>query len=505
MLVRSFAIWSVLGMATAAAGAWVCPLASARTASGWPSYTATATNEGASPTPAHFVDGKTLLLDGRLGHDALVESTTGGSTSTFVLATITGADRATEPGDAAAPAHLALVVDRSGSMAGTRMNNAVAAAVRAVERMRDGDRATVVAFDTTARVLVPPTVVDGATRPSIEAAIRGMRAGGDTCMSCGLDTATAELDAIPASRDEVKRVLLISDGEATTGIKDLGGLRSLASRARDRGISISTIGVDLAFDEKVMAAIAQEANGKHWFVPDPSALTSVFDQELGGLETSVASTAELRIEPAPGVEVDDVFDRSFRREGSRLVVPLGSFDPREEKTVLLSVRVPTGTVGSQPVAALKLDYRDVVGRRDERCAGTLAVDVLAEGSRPSELDPFVATRVERNRTAHALLEANELFSRGRGADARATLARRQAEVAAAAPVTASKADALPAATAGAAGRVDKDFEAQGDALAHAQASLGAAASAAPVAGAAPSPPAARALKSNQASATDLAF
>ena len=52
------------------------------------------------------------------------------------------------------------------------MANAIAAAVGTVEHMHDGDRVTVVAFDTTARMVVPPTPVDADSRPGIEAAIR---------------------------------------------------------------------------------------------------------------------------------------------------------------------------------------------------------------------------------------------------------------------------------------------------------------------------------------------
>jgi Ca-activated chloride channel family protein len=457
---------------------------------------------------SHFVDGKTLLLDGRLGHTSIARTSAGGSAGTFVLATVTGADASSGETVAPPPVHLAIVVDRSGSMAGPKMSNAVAAAVGAVERMHDGDRATVVSFDTMARVVVPPTTIDASTRPSVEASIRGLRAGGDTCISCALTTATSALDSAPGPRDEVKRILLISDGEATTGVRDVGGLRSLAARARDRGFSVSTIGVDLAFDEKVMAAIAQESNGRHFFVPDASALTQVFEQELGTLETAIATDAELAIEPSPGVVVDEVLDRSFRREAGRVVVPLGAFDARQEKTVLMRVHVPADADGAQPVARLSLAYRDVVRRDDARCAGMLTVDVRSDGTAQRALDPFVAARVERSRTARALTEANELFEKGKGDDARAALSRRQSELAGAATTAVAAATAMPAPARGVARPVDKDFGEQESALAQAQAGFGSgpSASGAPAAPpAAHSPAAKSAVRQNQANAVDLAF
>lgn len=500
MRVRSFALWSVLGVSLASAGAFLLPVPSAH--GGPPTAHHRVTDPGTDPTPdrSHFVDGTTLLLDGRLGHASIERDTRGGSASTFLLATVTGEKGGAGDTTRPPPVHLALAVDRSGSMAGPKMQNAIAAAVGAVERMHEGDRVTVVAFDDTARLVVPPTTIDPATRPSIQSAIRSMHAGGDTCISCALGRATEALDSSPGPRDEVRRILLISDGEATTGIRDAAGLRTVAARARDRGFTVSTIGVDLAFDEKVMAGIAQEANGRHWFVPDASALGQVFDQELGSLETAVATNAELTIEPAPGVIVDDVLDRSFRREGGRIVVPLGAFDPQEEKTVLLSVRLPAGTTGSEPVARLSVDYRDVEAARERESAGSLEVDVRDDGTAQKDLDPFVAARVERSRTAKSLLRANELFSRGRADAAKDELARREKELATAAPTTISRAAVLPPAPVR---PIGDDFAAQQSALAHAQSGFAAAPS--PAAGGAAAPAAKSALKKNQAEATDLAF
>ncbi|HEY3819065.1 MAG TPA: VWA domain-containing protein [Polyangiaceae bacterium] len=504
---RTFALWAALGVACSTAGAMLLPAPTAR-ADHPASWRTDPAPDPEAKVTSHFVDGKTLLLDGRVGHATIARDSRGGSAGTFVLATITGADVSPDQPIAPPPVHLAIVVDRSGSMAGLKMENAIAAAVGAVERMHDGDRATVVSFDTNARVLVPPTVLDASTRPGVEASIRAMRVGGDTCISCALSTATAELDASPGPRDEVKRILLISDGEATTGVRDVSGLRALAARARDRGIGVSTIGVDLAFDQRVMAAIAQESNGRHFFVPDATALTQVFEQELGTLETAVASGAELAIEPAAGVVIDDVLDRSFRREGGRVLVPLGTFDAREEKTVLLRVHVPADADGAEPVARLALAYRDVAKRDEGTCSGTLAVDVRSDGSAQRELDPFVSARVERSRTARALTDANDLFEKGRGEEARAALARRQRELASAGPQAVAAATAMPTVARGFARPVDKDIGDQEAALAQAQSGFAAGASANGAPGHAPpaSAPAAKsAVRHNQANATDLAF
>src|SRR5262249_17814855 len=160
-----------------------------------------------------------------------------------------------------------------------------------------------------------------------------------------------------------------SNGDANHGIRDVPGFRSMAQRAQDRGTSITTIGVDVDYNEKIMSAIAQESNGRHYFVENDSGLPRVFESEAEALTRTVASNAEASIELAPGIELDRVLDRSFRRLGSRVVVPLGTFARGELKTVLLKVRVPRQAEGVVPVADVELAFRDLVGDADAKCTG----------------------------------------------------------------------------------------------------------------------------------------
>src|SRR5262249_39639205 len=152
----------------------------------------------------------------------------------------------------------------------------------------------------------------------------------------------------------------------------VAGLRILASLIRENSCPVTTIGVDLDYDEKVMSAIASEANGNHYFVADAGSLPGVFDQEFDKLQASIANDALVVVDPAPGVEIDEVFDRSFRREGRRVVVPFGAYRTREEKSLLLKLRVPVDHDGRRPVVDLKLEYRDLRERHGASFAGALA-------------------------------------------------------------------------------------------------------------------------------------
>ncbi|MFO0670436.1 MAG: VWA domain-containing protein [Polyangiaceae bacterium] len=247
-------------------------------------------------------------------------------------------------------------------MKGQRIANALAAATGTVDRMRDGDTVSVVSFDNTAQVVVPPTRLSRDSRasnaisrstPSASAATRASRAV--SRLRC-----LQELNRVASNDGAITRMLLLSDGAANQGVRDLGGLRAIAGRMRDRGCNISTIGVDVDFDEKIMSAIATESNGRHHFVANASDLPNVFQQEFESLLSTVARDAELEIELAPGVEPVQVFDRANRRSGQRITVPFGTFSAREEKTVLLKVCVtePFDRSSTQPIARLHLRTSD---------------------------------------------------------------------------------------------------------------------------------------------------
>jgi Ca-activated chloride channel family protein len=336
-------------------------------------------------------------------------------------------------------------------MKGTRLRNAIAAAQTAVDRLDDGDVVSVVTFDTQTQVVVPPTPIGPGARESVNARIRGIGLGGDTCISCGLEEAMVLLAQTPG---KVSRMLLLSDGDANHGVRDVPGFRGIAQRAQQKGISVTTIGVDVDYNEKIMSAIAQDSNGRHYFVADPSGLPRVFEEEAQSLTRTVASNAEIAIDLAPGVVLDRVYDRSFRRAGDQVLVPLGAVGGADVKTVLLKVHVPHGREGAEPVARVELGYRDLVTGEDARCGGKLGLEVVASRAEESGLDAVVSGRVERSETADTLKETNNLVEQGKLDEARRRLAVREQTLRS---VADAAAHAAPAARKR---EVDRDFQSQ---------------------------------------------
>lgn len=369
---------------------------------------------------ASFASGTTLRMEGRLGHSKL-DGDKDNDTLVLVDVRADGLPNSAAP----TPLNLAIVIDRSGSMKGKRLQNALDGARGMVRRLRDGDVVSVVTYNQTAETVVPPTTVDAYGRDRVLSALSAVTAQGDTCISCGIDEGMARLRQRSGMVD---RILLLSDGEATAGVRDPEGFRSIGARIRTMGASISSVGVDVDYNERVMNTLALESNGRHYFVENAGDLPRVFDQELDTLVKSVAKNAEIALELGAGVELERVFDRTFRRDGRRLIVPMGSFSAGEEKTLLLSIRVARGAPGERPITDVRMSFEDLahggtLGVRGD-AIGKLSALLVSDGSQTLELDPQVSARLLRSQTSAALNEANDLFQNGRSEEARRRLAER---------------------------------------------------------------------------------
>ncbi len=172
---------------------------------------------------------------------------------------------------------LAIVVDRSGSMTGLKLETTLNAARAAVASLGDDDLVTVITFDTDASMVVRLQRV-GNHRADIAAAIATIQAGGGTNIYPALDQAYQTLAVVRAPS---RHVILLSDGQAP-----YDGIPELAAEMKAQGISVSTIGIGDA-DRNLMNMIAEGSGGRLYMVDDLQKLDGVF---VADVRQSVAAT-----------------------------------------------------------------------------------------------------------------------------------------------------------------------------------------------------------------------
>lgn len=351
---------------------------------------------------ASFVREGVLRVEGRMGHAVLPEGLT---QETFVLVDVQAMQA--ENVETRAPANIAIVLDRSASMRGQRMTNAMAALRGMLAQMRPDDTVSIVTYADKASLLLPPSTLRSLDLGAVADRLDDVRAGGHTCLSCGIVMARTQLRAREGS---VNRMLVLSDGLANRGLVDPSQFRDLADTVRRERGSIASIGVDIDYDERTLLALSESSNGRHYFVANPAGLGAVFEQERRALVGTVADDALAEITLAEGVELLEVVDRQHRVDGRQVSVSLGSFSAGEQRTALLRVRVNAGPAGAGSVADVRLAYRDLLADRREIADGVLGVRF--EGTDVAAIDPAVDARLGRKDAFEALLSANAAFARG---------------------------------------------------------------------------------------------
>src|SRR4051794_39752888 len=264
--------------------------------------------------------------------------------------------RAPDRSDAEArpSAAVQIVLDRSGSMGGERLAAAQRALVALVDRLDPADRFGLVAFDGTARVVVPAGPL--ADKEALRRAIAALVPGGTTNLSGGLLRGLREARRVATAAGAT--LLLVSDGHANEGIVDADRLGAVAARAREQGVTTSTIGVGLDYDETLLAALAAAGQGGHAFAEDGDAAAGAVAGEVDGLLSKTVQAASLTVRPTSEVHAVTLWNdlASHTIEGG-VVAELGDLWAAEERKVLLTLAIPAiPALGLAQVATLELTY-----------------------------------------------------------------------------------------------------------------------------------------------------
>lgn len=166
---------------------------------------------------------------------------------------------------------LALVMDRSGSMSGPKIEFCKAAAATTAELLTAKDYLGVYAFDSAVTVVVPMSRVPASGGASLAGPISGITAGGGTNIQPGMAQARSDLAAVKA---KIKHMIVLTDGQS-----EGTGYEAMAGAMRAEGITISTVAVGGDAAVPLLQAIAAAGGGQAYQTLDPASITRIFTQD----------------------------------------------------------------------------------------------------------------------------------------------------------------------------------------------------------------------------------
>jgi Ca-activated chloride channel family protein len=191
--------------------------------------------------------------------------------------------------------NLALVLDRSGSMAGEKLEYVKQAASHVLDLLQEQDQVALVAYDDEVNLLSPVTRVTNGNRAELKRRIALLRPGGSTNLGGGWLTGCQEV-AAAAQNTTLNRALLLTDGLANVGMVDLEDLARHAREISRRGVSTSTFGVGRGFNEYLLEAMSNQGSGNFYYIETPSDIPGIFHREFDELAAVTVRDVEINLD-----------------------------------------------------------------------------------------------------------------------------------------------------------------------------------------------------------------
>lgn len=316
--------------------------------------------------------------------------------------------------------NLCLVLDRSGSMKGQKLEKAKEAAIEAMRRLGRDDIFSVVFYDHQVNTVVPAQPAGNFDR--IAERIRNVRPGGRTALFAGVSQGAAEIRK-HSDGAYVHRIILLSDGLANVGPSAPADLGRLGAALIKENISVTTIGVGTDYNEDLMTRLSQGSDGNTYFVESSQDLPRIFTAELGDVLSVVARKVHLTVHCSEGVRPIRIIGREGRIQGTQVTLTFNQLYGSQAKYALIEVSLPAGADGqSMPVASAKVTYENPYTQSNEQTSNKLNTLFSSDKSRVKKgTNLKVQKDIQLNMHAIAQEEAIELSDQGKTEAAAQTL------------------------------------------------------------------------------------
>ncbi|MEW5718504.1 MAG: VWA domain-containing protein [Chloroflexota bacterium] len=269
----------------------------------------------------------------------------------------------------------------------------------ALERLAPRDQFSLAAFAGQAKLLVP--LQSGKHKRALLDAIDtldDLKLGNETLMATGMNLGYEQVKR-GFSREMVNHMIVLTDGFTL----DAPQCQFLAQQAAQSGISISTLGLGVEFNEELLIQIADASGGNAYFIHDPAEIPDAFKQELSGMQNVVLRDLMLKMRLMQGVELKRVHrvkpiiadlgvvptqDRAFD-------LALGELGRGGEIALLLELLAPPKPAGQSQLAHYIVEYNQPsAGVFGEKARQNIVVQYTGDAAN-APINPTVMNIVEK--------------------------------------------------------------------------------------------------------------
>lgn len=299
------------------------------------------------------------------------------------------------------PLNLSFVLDRSGSMAGEKIQNLREAVKLVIEGLEPDDVVSIVIFDDKAEVLVPSQ--PATDKDELKRLVDRITDRGGTEMSKGMRLGLNELRKYMAPT-AVSRMVLLTDGQ-TYGDED--ECVRIAKECQEQGIPVVAFGLGDDWNEELLDEIAEAtkySGGFSEFIREPNQILPHFQDVLQSMKGTVAKNAYLTLRLVQGVSPRQVWrvlplisNLGYQPLSDRDVqVSLGDLERDVGQAVLVELIIPQRSPGKYRIAQAEVSY-DIPSRNifGERVRSDIIVEYTADESAAKQVNQYVMNFVEK--------------------------------------------------------------------------------------------------------------
>ncbi|MEB3342201.1 VWA domain-containing protein [Okeania sp.] len=294
------------------------------------------------------------------------------------------------------PLNLCLILDHSGSMEGKPLETVKQAATQLVEKLKEGDRLSVVAFDHRSKVIVRNQIINDTN--SIKREINKLRASGGTAIDEGLKLGIEELGK--GQKDAISQVFLLTDGENEHGDNDR--CLKLAKLATDYNMTLNSLGFGDDWNQDILEKIADAGGGTLAYIQRPEQAIEEFSKLFSRIQSVELTNSYLQFSLMPKVRLaelkpiaqvaPDTIELPVQKEENGFLVRLGDLMKNVERVVLINIYIGKLPAGKQTIAELKIRYNDPAKSKKD----LLSESILIEANFMEKYQPEVNPQVQNH-------------------------------------------------------------------------------------------------------------
>lgn len=302
------------------------------------------------------------------------------------------------------PVDLVVVLDRSGSMSGSKLELCKKTIEFLIRELSPKDRLSIVSYDTNVRTDMRLTLMDNKGTQSTEGILKRIRAGSATNLSGGLLAGVQEIQSETrtdgGNPNPIQSVLLLTDGLANHGITDTSGIIKVLEGSLKPNVTIFTFGYGSDHNVEMLREISEVGRGVYYFVQNIDGVSLAFADCLGGLLSVVAQNIKLECVALAGSTISSV---KTRRTVTTIVpqqhveIELGDLYGEEERDVLLEIILPALPADNLEFSAVecRLNYANVLASSFDKKEAVVVVQRCSEI--PTGLIPESTISQQKNR------------------------------------------------------------------------------------------------------------